>query len=239
MSVTISYKGSQIASISTNASKTLKTGGKYCEDDIAIQNVESAEDTLEAYMHGTLTSVSSDISTLNGHFTLQEQDRLVSVSFPNLTVINVTNFLNHCWSLRTLNMPNLEEITGAYGIYSTDLREITLPKLKNIANRGLAESGGVTKIDIGNSTISDATFADSAFRGHRVLKTLVLRYSAVPTLGGTYALNGTPMFTGASDAYIYVPQALISEYQEAANWSYFYSVKPTIYQPIEGSDYEE
>lgn len=40
MSATIKYKGTTLASITTNASKTLKTGGKYCEGDIIVENVQ-------------------------------------------------------------------------------------------------------------------------------------------------------------------------------------------------------
>lgn len=40
MSATIKYKGNTIASITTDGSKTLKTSGKYCEDDIIVENTK-------------------------------------------------------------------------------------------------------------------------------------------------------------------------------------------------------
>lgn len=40
MSATIKYKGNTIASITTDSSKTLKTSGKYCEDDIIVENTK-------------------------------------------------------------------------------------------------------------------------------------------------------------------------------------------------------
>ena len=40
MSVKVSYKGAEIASVSTDATKVLKTSGKYCEDDISIINTQ-------------------------------------------------------------------------------------------------------------------------------------------------------------------------------------------------------
>lgn len=40
MSVKISYKGAEIASISTDITKVLKTSGKYCECDISVQNTQ-------------------------------------------------------------------------------------------------------------------------------------------------------------------------------------------------------
>lgn len=38
--VTLSYKGSDILELSDSGSATLKTGGKYCEDDIALEYVK-------------------------------------------------------------------------------------------------------------------------------------------------------------------------------------------------------
>lgn len=38
MSAKVFYNGAEIINVSTNASKTLKTGGKYCEGDIIVQN---------------------------------------------------------------------------------------------------------------------------------------------------------------------------------------------------------
>ena len=38
--VTLTYKGSDILELSNSGSATLKTGGKYCEDDIAVEYVK-------------------------------------------------------------------------------------------------------------------------------------------------------------------------------------------------------
>lgn len=40
MSVSIKYKGEEIASASTEVTKTIKTAGKYCEADIVVENVQ-------------------------------------------------------------------------------------------------------------------------------------------------------------------------------------------------------
>ena len=40
MSVNIKYKGSTIAEIAENVTKTLKTSGKYCEADIIVENTQ-------------------------------------------------------------------------------------------------------------------------------------------------------------------------------------------------------
>ena len=40
MSVTVKYKGSAIAALTENGTKTLKTSGKYCEADIVVENTK-------------------------------------------------------------------------------------------------------------------------------------------------------------------------------------------------------
>ena len=42
MSVTVKYKGSAIAELTENGTKTLKTSGKYCEADIVVENTKDA-----------------------------------------------------------------------------------------------------------------------------------------------------------------------------------------------------
>ena len=42
MSVTVKYKGSAIAELTENGTKTLKTSSKYCEADIVVENTKDA-----------------------------------------------------------------------------------------------------------------------------------------------------------------------------------------------------
>ena len=42
MSVTVKYKGSAIAELTENGTKTLKTSGKYCEADIVVENTKDS-----------------------------------------------------------------------------------------------------------------------------------------------------------------------------------------------------
>ena len=45
--VTLSYKGSDILELSDSGSATLKTGGKYCEDDIEVEYVKPSGGSSE------------------------------------------------------------------------------------------------------------------------------------------------------------------------------------------------
>lgn len=46
MSVSIKYKGAEIASASTEVTKTIKTAGKYCEADILVENTPDGGGSL-------------------------------------------------------------------------------------------------------------------------------------------------------------------------------------------------
>ena len=47
--VTVSYKGNTIAELNQSGNKTLKTSGKYCEDNIQIVYTKSAQSDLDAF----------------------------------------------------------------------------------------------------------------------------------------------------------------------------------------------
>ena len=80
----------------------------------------------------------------------------------------------------------------------------------------------------------------NAFANCYALQTLVLRKSdAICTLANVSAFTNTPMsgynnLTGT----VYVPQALISTYQTATNWSTLYNAGTVTFAAIEGSEYE-
>ena len=57
MSVTVKYKGSAIAELTENGTKTLKTSGKYCEADIVVENVQDGGITPTGNINITDTNV--------------------------------------------------------------------------------------------------------------------------------------------------------------------------------------
>lgn len=57
MSVTVKYKGSAIAALTENGTKTLKTSGKYCEADIVVENVQDGGITPSGNINITDTNV--------------------------------------------------------------------------------------------------------------------------------------------------------------------------------------
>ncbi len=90
--------------------------------------------------------------------------------------------------------------------------------------------------DIGSTT----GIAANAFANCYALQTLVLRKSdAICTLANVSAFTNTPLrgYNGLTGT-VYVPQALISTYQTATNWSTLYNAGTVTFAAIEGSEYE-
>lgn len=62
MSVSIKYKGNEIAALAATGTKTLNTAGKYCEGDIVVENTESGGSTSETWVLGKTFMMPSGLS---------------------------------------------------------------------------------------------------------------------------------------------------------------------------------
>lgn len=70
------------------------------------------------------------------------------------------------------------------------------------------------------------------------LNILVLKANRVVTIGNINAFNSTPFASGGTGGTVYVPSALIEQYQQATNWSTLYAAGTCNFVAIEGSEYE-
>ena len=76
--VEIKYKGTSIAALDASGTKTLKTAGKYCEDDIAVSYTKSAvpaETNQRRYVYDNPASVSgvgNYVTVVSGDETLKQ-----------------------------------------------------------------------------------------------------------------------------------------------------------------------
>ena len=66
----------------------------------------------------------------------------------------------------------------------------------------------------------------------------MLRKTSVTTLGNVAHFDGTPFASGGTGGTLYVPQALIADYQAATNWSTILGYANNKILPIEGSIYK-
>jgi hypothetical protein len=79
----------------------------------------------------------------------------------------------------------------------------------------------------------------NAFIGATAFNLLVLgRYDSIVTLDNISAFNNTPFASSGAGGTLYVPNALISSYQSATNWSTILGYTNNQILPIEGSTYE-
>jgi hypothetical protein len=65
-----------------------------------------------------------------------------------------------------------------------------------------------------------------------------MRGATVCPLINTNVFNSTPFAAGKAGGTVYVPQALIEQYQTATNWSTLYAAGTCNFVAIEGSEYE-
>lgn len=79
---------------------------------------------------------------------------------------------------------------------------------------------------------------NNTFNGCTSLNVLVLRNSTIRKLDAIGAFANTPFDSGKAGGTLYVPQALISSYQSATNWSTILGYANNQILPIEGSIYE-
>lgn len=137
---------------------------------------------------------------------------LVSVSMPNATTVNSSQQFINCTSLTTVNLPKLQGLGGNMFQGCTALEFIDLPKVTSL---------GATR----------------CFYGCSNLKTIVLRHTSVVPLNAD-GLTNTPFASDGTGGTVYVPSALISSYQTAANWSTLYNAGTCTFVALEGSIYE-
>ena len=93
----------------------------------------------------------------------------------------------------------------------------------------------LSELDFPKATAINGTYA---FGDCSSLNTLILRANAVVSLSNKNTFYNTPFASGGTGGTLYVPQALISSYQSANNWSTILGYPNNSIQAIEGSIYE-
>lgn len=163
---------------------------------------------------GAVTRIPDSVTRI-GQYAFYNCTGLALTELPSgVTSIGVDAFYN-CAKLAITELPNGVTSIGASTFYGC---------------RGLQQ------LDAQNV----GTISANAFNACYNLTELVLRKSsAICTLGNVNAFYNTPMRgTSGKSGTIYVPQALISTYQAATNWSTLYNAGHLTFAAIEGSEYE-
>ena len=132
------------------------------------------------------------------------------------------------------------EITEPINMYNhinaflqqANLETVKIHNASNVvANQTFASCPKLKKVDInGTST----RFNNYVFASSTAFDTLILRANYVWSMVATTTFQSTP-FRNGTGGTVYVPQALLNDYQNATNWS---ALESTTFLPIEGSIYE-
>lgn len=237
--VTINYKDAVIATMDTSGTKTLQTQGKYCEDDIEVVYVRPSvaggyrEKWLGLIARNQTTIEDADVTSI-GKSAFREYTTLTSAIFPNCTTVGESAF-NSCTNLTTLKLPNLTTITGANAFNGVIASALVFPKLSSYPSINAINAAKATAIDLGPTIGGINSYM---FQSSSNLETLILRKTSLAALNNINAFNSTLFASGKSGGTLYVPQAIISEYNQATNWSTILGYANNSIAAIEGSQYE-
>ena len=158
---------------------------------------------------------------------------MTSFSAPNLERAEGNTFRNWTAFTGNLYLPKLTFFGNCYGSAFQQVRFPILTTLNGADN--FRDCRQLKVLDLGSvgSIPYESTFSNTI-----VLEALILRKtSAITTLGrGSWGTGQKTLYDGTCK--IYVPQALISTYQTATNWSNLPNAS-TQFVALEGSPYED
>ena len=147
----------------------------------------------------------------------------------------------YCKALKTIKMPNLtvgyfnyQKTSSNMFDYCTALEQVSFPKLERCESNFLSHCTSLKVVDFG----AMGYLNDSNFNGDTILEKLIIRTPSVCTLNNINNFANTPFASGGTGGTLYVPQALISSYQSATNWSTILGYANNQILSIEGSIYE-
>lgn len=200
--------GTKQISITANGTTTEDVTA-YASAEITV-NVGGGEDLLAKRLTGQLTSYENN----------------------NITSLYAQSFREYT-PLTSLKCHNVTSIGNAALYGCTGLTSLAFPRLSQLA--AIQNCSNLLILDLG-LTAGSGNFGSVS--GCTNLATLIIRSSVVPVLGNITYFNNTPFASGKAGGTLYVPQALISNYQSANNWSTILGYATNNIQKIEGSIYE-
>lgn len=156
----------------------------------------------------------------------------ITTPFYNEDIVNVGKQGFYGKSFPSLELPNATtSATQSFG--GNSIKAYKLPKLATIGSNLFQGSSG---LQIADFTAMNVTGGNMLF-GCSNCKILIFRKSdGIVALSGTGNISNSGM-TG-TDARIYVPQSLVAQYQQGTNWATYYANNPNLFQPLEGSPFE-
>lgn len=171
-----------------------------------------------AYGVTTLHTVSFAGAITGGGSAFENCTNLVSAFFPDMTDTYYnysdlsSSMFKGCSKLANVNVRKINRVSSSMFQNCPVLNNLDFERVNNVSANG--------------------------FSGDSALDTIIIRSTAVATLQNVNSFANTPFTSGGTGGTLYVPQALISSYQSATNWSTILGYANNSIQAIEGSQYE-
>ena len=155
------------------------------------------------------------------------------------------NAFQNCRNLETLNTPNLTKLKSGY-YNATSYAFQGCSKLKGVVFPSYAANSVIDSYNFQNCTaLTYADFKDlnklggaDVFSNTGLNVLVIRRTSGVTTLQGVNNFSSSPFASNGAGGTLYVPNALISSYQSASQWSTLLGYANNQIKAIEGSYYE-
>ena len=185
------------------------------------------------------------------------------ISAPKLSNVP-TRFVWNCTKLDSVDLPKVKEL-GSQSFNNTKITSVPNAEYLEIINdsafAGCQDLEGefvfqslrvlgatvfqncnkISLLDFGENQTANqysVPIRNNVFEKCASLKTVILRSPNLLEMQNVSAFNNTPFAIGGTGGTVYVPQALITEYQNATNWSTLYAAGTCNFVAIEGSEYE-
>jgi hypothetical protein len=134
------------------------------------------------------------------------------IKFKNTFVISAGDyFLSSCYSLTSVDLPNLTSVKNSFLNNCTSLTSVDLSNLTSVGNNLLNSCTSLTSVNFPNLTSAWSGFLSSCTS----LQSVYLRSTTMCTLSGSTNLP--------SSVSIYVPASLIDSYKTADYWKKYAS----------------
>lgn len=166
----------------------------------------------EGYVHGHEAGYAEGVesrypiedSLLDKTLTAYSNDRPVTIG---------NRFFSYCYNLEEVNLPNCVGTKEYAFVYCTKLPKLVLPSAEELGVYCFQSCSKLAWVDL-----TAARNLPSNIFTNTAISTLILRRTdQITTNGSTAVFNNTPMSRG--EGWIYVPRALLADYQAASNWT--------------------
>lgn len=208
--------------------------------DIVITEKTSLSASAFRYRTNITKVYSESLTSLNwSQYAFDACTNLEEINFPNVTTgtgggyqLADTNGATKC---KTIKVPKLEDAATFFFYNRQGLTTVDVKALKALPQSCFQQCYSLEILDLP----SVKSIASTALYNCRKLSTIILRSTTMVVLANANVLNNTPFAGyGGLSGTLYVPQALVSTYENSSNWATILAKGFMTISPIEGSIYE-